>query len=393
MDAHINPELLLWARQTAGLSTEEAAKKAGISHARLLKAELGEAMLTTIQLEKYAAACRRPVAAFYLPKPPKVPQLVPDFRRLPGGGAKVLSAELRLEIRRAQQRRIEALDLAEELEEELPRFALTFSRSESTKVASLALRNYLQISLQEQLSWGKPEKAIKEWKRAAEAVGVLVFEVSRIAVGEMRGVALSLSPLPIAILNGADEPSARTFSLLHELAHLALNVSAIDSGAAESLGLSEQDAQTEMFCNEVAGEFLVPTEVLIPFLEGREDGGLNMAGLSAAARYFSVSREVVARRLLVNRRISYGQFQQWHQLLKDEYEQFLKERKAKSKISKSGPSYEVIQARNLSQTFMRLAFNAYEQDHLSLSGISGVLGLKVRGVFALRDLVRQGRVA
>ena len=390
MDAHINPELLLWARQTAGLTIEEAARRSTISLARLLKAESGEAPLTTIQLEKYAATCRRPVAAFYLPKPPEIPQAVPDFRRLPGGGVKAISTELRLEIRRAQQRRVDVIELADELEEELPKFTLTFTQQSSAKDASVLLREYLGISLQEQLTWGKPEKALKAWKRAAETAGVLVFEVSRIAVSEMRGVALSLDPLPIAILNGADEASARTFSLLHELTHLALNVSAIDGGVAEPVGLSEQDARTEKFCNEVAGEFLVPSEALLQYLGEQADGGLNMTFLASAAKRFSVSREVIARRLLVNGRIGNGQFQLWREQLKEEYEAFLKEKKAKSKASKSGPRFEVIQARNLSQTFMRLAFNAYEQDHLSLNGVSGLLGLKVKSVFALRDLVRQG---
>ncbi|MCW5649150.1 MAG: ImmA/IrrE family metallo-endopeptidase [Ramlibacter sp.] len=393
MDAHINPDLLLWARQTAGLSIEDLARRTGIALARLVKAEAGETPLTTIQLEKVAAICRRPVAAFYLPRAPAIPVAIPDFRRLPEGGLRSLSTELRLEIRRAQQRRQETLDLAEELEEDLPIFDLSFSLDLSPHEASKKLRDYMRISVEEQISWGKPEKALKEWKKAAEAIGVMVFEVSRIPVSEMRGVALSLSPLPIAILNGADEASARIFSLIHELAHLALNVSAIDSGAFDEDGLAAQEARTEKFCNEVAGEFLVPILSVQKFLEARQNSVLDLALVAAIAKHFSVSRQVVARRLQVRGHINPAQYRQWHQQLKEEYEQYLKDRKAKIKANKSGPPFEVIQARNLSQTFVRVAFNAYDQDHLSLNGVSGLLGLKVKGVFALRNLVKDGAEA
>lgn len=390
MDALINPELLRWARETAGLSIEEAAHRADISLERLVKAESGERNLSTIQLEKFAKACRRPLAAFYLPKPPPAPGIIPDFRRLSPDGTKTLSTQLRLEIRRAQQRRSDALELATELEEPLRTFDLAFTTQAQAKEAASLIRKHLGISLEQQLTWRKPEHALKEWKRAAEEVGILVFEVSRIPVGEMRGIALSLTPLPIVILNGADEPSARVFSLLHEITHLAINVSAIDDGAIEGLGLSEQDAAIEKYCNEVAGEFLAPADFVRDFLIRRQAGSVNLILVAELAKQLSVSREVVARRLLNIGRIDQQQYQDWRQQFKEEYEQFLKSRKEKNKNSKSGPTFEVIQARNLSQTFVRLAFDAYEQDHLSLSGVSGLLGMKVKGVFALRDLVREG---
>ncbi len=390
MDASINPELLVWARETAGLSLEEVARRSGVSLSRIAKVELGEAHLTTIQLEKYAEACRRPVAAFYLPKPPKVPEIIPDFRRLENHEPKAFSTELRLEIRRAQLRRIEAIELAAEVEEPLKNFTLSFSKTTLLGEAGANLRRYLGITLQAQLAWRKPESALKEWKRAAEAVGVLVFEVSRIPVGEMRGIAVSLRPLPIVILNGADEPSARIFSLFHELAHLALNVSAIDDGSTEGEGLSAQDARTERFCNEVAGEALVPSEFVEQFLKKSSESTVDLDSVANLARQLSVSRDVVARRFLSQGRIDQTLYQKWHRHFKDEYEKFIKDRKLKAKASKSGPSFEVIQARNLSQTFVRLAFDAYEQDYLSLSSVSGLLGMKVKSVFALRDLVREG---
>jgi Zn-dependent peptidase ImmA (M78 family) len=61
----------------------------------------------------------------------------------------------------------------------------------------------------------------------------------------------------VVALNTRDAPQARTFTLLHELAHIALRT-------GEALcDLTEQtpaDARVEVFCNHVAGAALQPRD-------------------------------------------------------------------------------------------------------------------------------------
>jgi Zn-dependent peptidase ImmA (M78 family)/transcriptional regulator with XRE-family HTH domain len=385
MEALVSPKILVWARSTAGLSADEAAKKANISISTLERAERGNGRISTAQLEKLANVYKRPLAAFYLSEPPESPVLLPDFRRLPGGGLREVSPLLTLELRRARQRREETLKLANELDEDLPKFDARYSLKDSITHVAATLRAALDVSLDTQFGWRSSDKALKIWKTAVERAGVLVFEMSRVQTSEVRGVAIHFETLPIIILNGADAPTARIFSLFHELAHIGLGVSAIDDGSESKAGLNDLESRIEVFCNGVAAEILVPEAALAARIDSvSESTAVGQIGETAKA--FSVSREVIARRLLTLGRIEPKQYEKLQEQFRIEYVSFLADKKKKSS---GAPSPTVIQARNLSRTLSRQALSAYEQDQLSLNGISEILGVRARAVGDFREIVRR----
>jgi len=82
-DALIKPELLVWARQSAGLSLDAAAAKLRVSAERLRSWETDEARPTIAQLRTAARVYKRPLAIFYLPEPPLDFQPLRDYRRVP----------------------------------------------------------------------------------------------------------------------------------------------------------------------------------------------------------------------------------------------------------------------------------------------------------------------
>lgn len=385
MDALVSPKILVWARETASLSLAEAAKKASISPGTLKLAEVGTGNVSTTQLEKLAIVYKRPLAAFYLSEVPESPVALPDFRRLPGGAGRALSPSLALELRRARQRRDETIKLASELEEDLPEFSARFSLEDSVVRVATALRKKLDVSLEIQRDWRSSEKALKAWKTAVERAGILVFEMSRVPVSEVRGVAIHYDILPVIVLNGADAASARTFSLFHELAHIVLGVSAIDDGLESETGLSDHERRVEAFCNAIAAEILVPELAIRTLIDRISDAGA-VEQIAATAKAFSVSREVIARRLVSLGRIGSSRYAELQEQFRSEYSAFLVEKKKKSS---GAPSPTVIQARNLSRTLSRLALNAYEQDQLSLNGVSEILGVRARAVNDFREIVRR----
>lgn len=63
--ANINPGLLVWARETAGLPRDAAAKKIGVKPARLAEWEEGRLRPTVTQLRKAASVYKRPLAVFF----------------------------------------------------------------------------------------------------------------------------------------------------------------------------------------------------------------------------------------------------------------------------------------------------------------------------------------
>jgi transcriptional regulator with XRE-family HTH domain len=76
------PDVLKWARESAGLDPARAAKLVGVSETTLERWETGELQPTIKQLRKAAAKYHRPLAVLLLPEPPHDFDAMRDFRRL-----------------------------------------------------------------------------------------------------------------------------------------------------------------------------------------------------------------------------------------------------------------------------------------------------------------------
>jgi predicted nuclease of restriction endonuclease-like (RecB) superfamily/transcriptional regulator with XRE-family HTH domain len=221
--AMVEPPLLVWARESFGYDLDQAAQKIGVSTERLASWEHGEEKPSISQLRKIASVYKLPIAVFYLPEPPRTFDAMRDFRRLPEDEREHFSPELLLEFRRARERREEALDLVKELGEEPKEFALRFQVTENPKTIAQKTREWLGVTREQQIAWKTPYEALNYWVSSLENLGVLVFQASKISVGQMRGFAISEAVLPVIVLNGQDTPRGRIFSLFHELTHLFLN--------------------------------------------------------------------------------------------------------------------------------------------------------------------------
>lgn len=108
MDA--NPAILEWARNEAGYSLDEAAKRIDVTAERLAAWELGDDRPTLAQLRKASDTYARTVASFLLAAPP--PSDLPAVRDFRSLSTSRISPQLRREMRRAVRRRQVLLDLA-----------------------------------------------------------------------------------------------------------------------------------------------------------------------------------------------------------------------------------------------------------------------------------------
>ncbi len=117
---------------------------------------------------------------------------------------------------------------------------------------------------------------------------------------EARGFSLHTEVLPVVVVNAKDAPNGRTFTMLHEIAHLALR----DGGICD---LSQHDHvssatnQVEAFCNAVAAEMLMPRHEFIQdpvVLSYGSEQQWTATDVSALANRFHCSRDVALRRLL-----------------------------------------------------------------------------------------------
>src|SRR6266849_7603075 len=244
IEALVKPELLTWARDAAGLSVEDAARRIHVDLKRLEQWERGKSRPTINQLGKMADVYKRPLGVFFLPHPPTEETAPPDFRRSHTPADAVLSPELRLAIRRVRLKRQTALELLKELEQKPPSFSLTAQIGQDPEEVAAVLRHGLGAGTDRIAADAREH--FNRWRSALQAAGVLVFQSEKIEVEEMRGFSITDRPLPVVVVNIKDAPAARNFSLFHETAHILLGRSGLCN--FEEDGDSSQQ-RVETFCN------------------------------------------------------------------------------------------------------------------------------------------------
>lgn len=137
-----------------------------------------------------------------------------------------------------------------------------------------------------------------------ERAGVFVHCFTGIETEIVRGFAIYEDFLPIIGLNNEDRYPAKTFTIFHELVHLMKRSSAVCNDMI-SHDLAQHE---EVFCNAVAGEILVPKLNLIKQLGSLTTDEIDLNLISKLAAKFSVSKEVISRRLLDIGKISKSQY-------------------------------------------------------------------------------------
>jgi len=375
IEALIRPELLIWARRTTGFEIVQVAKKLQIPPERLEEWERDAGRPTMVQLRKLAKVYKRPLGVFYLPEPPPDVRPLHDFRRLPGKVAGVQSPELRFEIRRAHSRRELVLDLSQGVGGPPPTFALSATLADNPETLGTAIRIALGIRYEDQIISGGPHETLNAWRSALENAGVLVFQATTVAVTEIRGFSIGEAPLPAVVVNIKDSPRGRTFTMLHELAHLVLH----KGGLCDTLEDGErhpEDKRAEIFCNHVAGATLVPKQHLLAeeLVRGKpRPAEWPDDDVERLAKRYGVSREVVLRRLLTFDCITHGFYDRKIRRYHEEYEEQAQQHPARGFAP---PHMMAISA--VGPFFARLVLSSYYQDHITASEVSDFLEVRLR---------------
>lgn len=367
--AHLEPVVLRWARESFGLSVEEAAARLGTKPERLEDAERGGRNLTMRQAERAAAVYERPLAVLFAPEPPVEEPQEAQFRRLPGAPEPPWPSEMIGLVRRVRERQDAAADLLDLLNEE-PAWPEVERAAEEMTPDSAAtwVRARLGISLEEQASWRDYAGYVplRHWLDAVEELGVLVIHDGSLPVDLMRGFA-SLDPrVPAIVVNTQDDPRARAFTLIHELGHLF---------QAEQFQVRDGERWLEQF----AGDVLMPRDALAAALEAS-------AGVDGVRRFDELALQFgVTPRAAVVRSIREGLISQEQA---DEALQQIAGRPQRERVG--GGNYYRTQLGRLSPAYTRLVFSALENQSVTLASASSLLGgVKVGNFGKLRDHLEQ----
>jgi Zn-dependent peptidase ImmA (M78 family)/transcriptional regulator with XRE-family HTH domain len=370
-----NPQLLVWARESASLSQEVVAKKIGVKVEKIRAWEAGEERPSLPQLRNFASATKRPLAVFYLSEPPRSFDALHDFRAGTAGIAKpAMTPSLAFEIRRAYDRREWALELMSDLQVAPITFKVRVSLSDDPEAAASRLRVALGVQTSQQSQWHVDYEAFREWRGLLEKAGILTFQASDIDLDEARGFSISLKPLPAVVANIKDAPRGRIFTLLHELTHIALNESGICD--LDDNQRRNTSAVVEAFCNRVAGAMLFPRQELLATSELRTHRSSDMtwsdAEIQSLSRRFGGSREALLVRLLYLGRTSDKFYYKKRDEYRIEYAKWREQRK-----EGFAPPH-IVSLSSAGPLFTSLVIENFNREHITASDVSDYLQVRVK---------------
>lgn len=290
----VNPELLTWARERAGLDTLALTGR----FPKLTEWEAGELQPTLRQLEDFARAVHVAVGYLFLPTPPQEPLPIPDFRTVADRDLSRPSPNLLDTIYLCQQRQDWFRDYARVHALPALDYAGSAALQDTPERVAEAMRQRLELSIPARQQLPTWTDALRQLINKAEDAGVLVMASGvvgsnshrKLEVEEFRGFALVDELAPLVFINGADSKAAQMFTLAHELAHLWLGESGISDPETGRLA----EPAIERWCNAVAAEFLMPMAML---RHDYQDGAPVADEMQRLARRFKVSTLVALRRL------------------------------------------------------------------------------------------------
>ncbi len=259
---------------------------------RLKEWEDGEVELTARQLEEVARVYTVSVAMLVLPDAALVPSRKDKHdhrlygREIPYGD--------RVWIRRAEV--IQEILEREGYGGQLPRVEITW---ENVREVAREMRERIGFIEEVQRSVEDPVRVLRE---AFERMGVYVLLIPMDATS-IGGFAIG-GRVPIIGVNTKDKPVRQLFTLAHELCHVLMS-SNIDICPSE-----EVEEDVEALCNEFAGEFLLPTDVVLREWRLWDHLPFNQR-LRKIAENYHVSQDVVFIRLIRAGVLSWEEYGAW----------------------------------------------------------------------------------
>lgn len=380
----VNPSVLVWARERAGLSVAEVAERLGKAPELIASWERGEAFPAYGQLERLAETLyKRPVALFFLPSPPEEPPVRSEFRTLPDADLDALGPDTRYALRDAHAFQASLRELSggrNPAERLILRDIRPTLRSDIVRLARES-REYLGVSLEQQLRWPDARRGMDAWRTALERVGVFVFKRS-FADRDVSGFCLHDDLFPIIVVNNSTPFTRQTFTLLHELGHLLYGVSSMTTVDQSMQGrLSPGNREVEMACNRYAAEALVP-DASFPWSQFQRSDQDSF--VEEMAERYSLSREVILRKLRDRALVT-----------SDEYAtraaSWVSEPARENASEEGGGSYYATQSAYLSRAFVQLAFAQLRSGRISLAEMSEHLRMRARNIAKFEDFLSTTR--
>lgn len=381
----VNPQILVWARETAGYGVSEAAHKLNLTHGKnataedkLAAYERGEKSPSRPLLLKMSKQYRRPLLTFYLESPPSLADRGEDFRTLahaidPSQNA-IVDALVR-NIKARQQIVREAL--VSEHDYDALNFVGSYTMDQGIDGLATLIKERASIDLTTYRSHRTQGEAFKYLREKIESIGIFTLLAgnlgshhTNLATEVFRGFAIADAVAPFVVINDQDAKTAWPITLLHEVAHIWLGASGISGSHAER--------RVERFCDSVASELLVPERELQELFqyEALQDFEDAVGAIDQYATARKVSPRLVAFRLFRRNSISQDGFNNLSAHFHKRWVAGRDRQKQKAKDATGGPSYYVLKRMRNGQALMNTSERLMRSGELSTTQVAKVLGVR-----------------
>lgn len=347
--ALINPIMLRWARECAGLTIGELARKLNKRNPKPQQIEAwekGNELPTFRQAETIANKTHIPFGYFYLPNPPQEEFPIPDLRTKKNKSIESPSTDFYDLVQDVlfQQDWYRDYRLKQGYQP-LP-FVGKYKLNTKPSIIAKDIRLTLNIdSMGQTKNW---EQHLNALYNQSEEIGVWVMRSSiigsnthrHLSVDEFRGFAISDTIVPLIFINSSDAKAGQIFTLAHELAHIWLGESGISNLRLDEKNL-DHNVRIECLCNAVAAETLVPED---HFLELWNDNEKWENTIDRLSQKFKVSSVVIARRAVTLNKLDWESFNIYYQEEQSRWKQ--EQSRRKRETNSGGDYYRSVPIRN-----------------------------------------------
>jgi Zn-dependent peptidase ImmA (M78 family) len=401
-DEAINPAVLAWARETAGLSLAEAAQKIGFASnsketaaEKLAAIESGARTPSESQLAKMAAAYHRPLVALYMSSPPRPADRGEDFRTMKSTVAPQEAGRLDALVRDVRSRQSILHDMMEDDEESFPvSFVGSMSISLPIGDAASQIKGALEIEDDRHFRRGmrEPQDLFTELRRRIEALRVFVILLgdlgshhTAVSPSVFRGFAVADKFAPMIVINDQDAKAAWSFTLIHELTHIFVGNTGI-SGVPATTEPHTPNGRIERFCNDVAGEVLLPDRA-IAHIPNLKTPVAVLQEADALCREWYVSKSMAAYRLWRERKTDSETYSEVTRILAEQWQRQRVTEKEKNRNIDGGPYYYVVRRHRLGDALLRFVGHGLRADAVTHTTAAKVLGVRPGAVEPLLSAV------
>ncbi len=337
---------------------------------------------TILQAKKLAKCLHIPFASLYMNTndiPIKSIPSVKNYRTI-SGNVPIDDSSLNIAICDVLLERDFLINQSGELKLSVPSLSIPQCKSGVPTDWAKMIRDHFSISSKDQFSFRSTRRFYLYLREKLENKGIFVQCFTDVPVEIVRGFAIFMPQLPIIGINDDDHTPAKSFSLIHELVHLIKRESSVCNNMYNTFAAQRE----EIFCNAVAGELLVPKEALAHFIQNSNySKPYTVDTVTAIADKFSVSRNVIIRRLLDCRKISKSEYDTYSTIFIAENEQKKAEQRIASKLGiNNGPrknmSREAIN--RTSSAVCKTLYYGYGENVFSKREIAQHLGIAQKHV-------------